>query len=144
MLAAAKTTAIILVAAAATKKLSAMVPFGQGTAATATTPATGASVPVTIAVQIAVGVALSFAAKKFAPRFAEDVLIGAMLAPMTTILGNVPVIGPALSGAPPGLGLFSGRAVRANLRGAPSGLGRWAPRMTGTGGGALPRAAYYN
>jgi hypothetical protein len=146
VMAAAKTTAIILVASAATKKISAMIPLGQGTPATGTTPATAGNLPLAIAVQVAVGVGLAAAARKFAPRFAGDVLVGAMLAPMTTLLMQVPVVGPALSGAPPGLGLFSGRPVRpvrSNLRGAPPGLGVWGPRNA-AGAGALPRAAYYN
>lgn len=143
---AAKKTAVILVASAATKKISALVPFGQGTPASGTTPAQPASVPVTIAVQVGVGVVLAFAARKFAPRFAEDVLVGAMLAPMTTLLSVVPVVGPALSGAPPGLGLWSGRPVRrVALHGAPPGLGRlgkWAGDVN-RGAGALPRSQYY-
>lgn len=148
VLAAAKRTAIILVASAATKAISKMVPVGQGTPAVGTTPAQPASVPIQIAVQVSIGVALAFAAKKFMPRVAGDVLVGAMLAPMTTLLLSAPVIGPALSGAPPGLGLYSGRAVRPiGLRGAPPGLGRgmglWAPKNN-AGQGALPRAAYYN
>lgn len=140
---AAKTAGVILVASAATKKIAGMLPIGQGTAATGTTPAVAPSVPITIAVQIAVGVGLSIAAKKFAPRFAGDVLVGALLAPITTLLTSVPVIGPALSGAPPGLGLFSGRPIKpVGVRGAPPGLGKWS-NNNGRGAGALPRAQYY-
>ena len=149
VLAAAKTTAIILVASAATKGISKLVPVGQGTPATGTTAAVPASMPIQIGVQVAIGVALAIAAKKFMPKIAGDVLVGALLAPMTTLLLSAPVIGPALSGAPPGLGLFSGRPIRPiGLRGAPPGLGRggmgiWGPRGQ-AGAGALPRAAYYN
>ena len=147
MLQAAKTAGVILVASAATKKLAGMIPLGQGTPATGTTAATAPSVPITIGVQIAVGVGLSMAARKFAPRFAGDVLVGALLAPITTLLMSVPVVGPALSGAPPGLGLFSGRPIKpVGVRGAPPGLGRGLGKWSnnnGRGAGALPRAQYY-
>lgn len=109
---AAKHAAAILVAKAATNRVSAAIPVG------------GTSVPMNIAKQIAVGVVLSMLAKKFAPRYASDVLIGALLAPMTTALSMVPVLGPALAGAPPGLGLYAQQPAARRLRGAPPGLGR--------------------
>jgi hypothetical protein len=110
---AGKHTAVIVLAQAATNYVSGMVPI-------ATT-----SVPATIAKQVGVGVLLSMLARKFAPRFASDVLIGALLAPVTTVLKQVPVIGTSLSGAPPGLGLYEIDARNPRtLRGAPPGLGR--------------------
>jgi hypothetical protein len=108
---AGKHTAVIVIAQAATNRVSSMVPFGAG------------SVPATIAKQVAVGVLLSYLARRFMPRFANDVLIGALLAPVTTALRMVPVVGASLSGAPPGLGLYP-RAAPQVLRGAPPGLGR--------------------
>lgn len=107
----AKRTAVIVLAQAATNKVSAMIPVGTG------------NVPATIAKQVGVGVLLSYLARRFAPKYANDVLIGALLAPVTTALRMVPVIGTSLSGAPPGLGLYP-RVAPQTLRGAPPGLGR--------------------
>ena len=122
---AGKHTAVIVLAQAATNYVSGMVPIATS------------SVPATIAKQLAVGVLLSMLARKFAPRFAGDVLIGAMLSPVTTVLRQVPVIGTSLSGAPPGLGLYSTDARVRTLRGAPPGLGRVGLYSTDARGGRL-------
>jgi hypothetical protein len=129
---AGKKTAVIVLAQAATNKVSSMIPIGG------TTPA------LQIGKQVGVGILLYSLARKFAPRFANEVLIGALLAPVTTGLRMVPVVGSALSGAPPGLGLWNPIRV-GTLRGAPPGLGRFQAGGAGYGDGALgPLSVYYN
>jgi hypothetical protein len=135
VLEAGKRVVVILVSSAVTKKVSGLVPVGGG------------SVPLTIAKQVAVGVVLAMLVRKMAPRFATDALVGALLAPVGTLLAQVPVVGGALAGAPPGLGLFSGRPTLPRLDGAPPGLGvglgRWGERVD-SGQGALASGAYYD
>lgn len=129
---AGKHAVVIVLATAGVNKVSSLIPIGGG------------SVPMAIAKQIGVGIALAALTRRFAPRFANDVLIAALLAPAQTLVRQIPGVGTALAGAPPGLGVYSGRPV--NLRGAPPGLGRGMGDYGGrdrSGAAGLPASAYF-
>lgn len=83
---AAMQAGVILIGKALTNRVSAMIPLG----------ATGGAA-VNAAKQIAVGLGLSMVAKRVAPKYANAILVGALLAPMESLLANVPIIGPSLS-----------------------------------------------
>ena len=83
---AAVDAAVILVGKGVTNRVASMVPIGDPN-----------SKPITATKQIAVGLVLSMVTKKIAPRFANQVLVGSLLAPMETLLAGVPVIGPAIA-----------------------------------------------
>ncbi len=119
-----KQAAIILVAKTATQKVGNAIPFGGG------------SVPLQLLKQLGVAALLYTVARKVLPRFANEVLIGAMLAPTTTAISMIPGVGAQLAGAPPGLGLWNPIRVD-TLRGAPPGLGRFERGGGGYGDGAL-------
>lgn len=129
---AGKHAVVIVLATAGVNKVSSMIPIG------------GTSVPMQIAKQIGVGVALAAITRRFAPRFANDVLVAALLAPAQTLVRQIPGVGTSLAGAPPGLGLYAGRPVA--LRGAPPGLGRGMGDYGGrdrSGAAGLPAASYF-
>jgi len=86
---------VILIGKALTNRVSAMIPLG----------ATGGAA-VNAAKQIAVGLGLSMIAKRVAPKHANAILVGALLAPMESLLANVPIIGPSLSPASAGTGTY--------------------------------------
>lgn len=112
---AAVDAAVILVGKGVTNKVAGMVPVGG------TTPA------MTATKQVAVGLVLSMVTKKVAPRFAHQVLIGGLLAPMETLLAKVPVIGPAITPS---------TAAEPAVTGATSGTGAYLPRGSSSGVGS--------
>lgn len=135
VMAAARDAAIITGAQIATNKVASMIPGG-------TTPA------VAIAKQVGVGIGLSLVARKFAPRWAHQVLVGALLAPVQTAvraaLPNIGLNGYPIHGAGRGMAKYVLPAGQGN-----GGMGAYVPwPQNGQAGGmgsymANRKAAYY-
>lgn len=115
---ATKDAAVILVGKAATNKVASAIPFLNGSAVQQA------------AKQVGVGLGLAMLTRKFAPRYAHSVLVGAILAPMETVLRATPVLGPALSAYPnPRLAAYPNRPdLPRRLSGYPIAGSNWGGR----------------